>query len=413
MSEDYFRHDWSASVRLETRWETDIGTSQDTDAEQRRPVLSRPQRFMVARIVSLDRSLLSRLAMTSYRAATQQQDVPLYSDVSIVTADSSGTTLNCDTTFRRFYTKVIVIPWDGGAFGDSFIRDLSATTPTTITVSSALPGTVLAGSLVFPVMLCHQVLETRMSFTTDEIGIFSAEYLEVASGGEVSIPASHAASAPSALPTYQGYPVLTFAHNWTASPQLRFLRTGEAIQVNKDQLVSVNSAKGRWELSLSLTLFDKESFFDVLQFFDSRRGRLLPFWAFAPFAFFSFVQVFSTTQIDIEASFDEDDLAAISYFAVVMSDGTVYVRDLNSYSVVGSSIRLVTSDPLPSLSSADVSHVTMAMLARLADDALAESWDTDQACQVELRAVEILAEAEHTPTGFVPYYPGTEYSACP
>lgn len=415
MSEDFFRHDWSLAAVMETRWETDVSSSRDTDAESRRQILQRPQRTQTARLVSTDFQLLTRLAMTTYRATTQAQVYPIYPDVTFTPTSSTGTTINCATANRRFFvgSKVIVIPYDGGTFGQSYVREVATINAASIDVTVAIPGTLPARSFVFPAMDIHQVLEAKLTMTTDRVGVYEAEILERASQGFKSLPASHPVSIPGFMQSYLGYPIYTFAHNWQSQPEIRLKRTGDVVPVGKDQITSTGSGKPRWELKFTHSFCDRASYFELLQFFDSRRGRLLAFWAFAPFAFFDYQAQPTTTEIDILDTFDEADLAGVSHFAVVLEDGTVHVRGLQSFSVVGNSVRLVADAALPVFAAGEVSYATLAILARLDEDFIQERWLNEEVCQTSLTVLEVVREQDIDAVNEIKYRPGIEFTACP
>ena len=117
MTEDFFLHNWLNGCQVSTRWETDIVTSPASGAEQRRQILARPQRSLRFSIESLmPKAVTARLIATLSRLVTQDNVVPLYSDVSVVSAASSGTTLSCVTDYRRFEAgkQVVILPGDGG-----------------------------------------------------------------------------------------------------------------------------------------------------------------------------------------------------------------------------------------------------------------------------------------------------------
>lgn len=412
MSEDYLSHNWAARVEMETRWETDVVPSASTDAESRRQILNSPQRFLEYSLQPTDSDETTRAFMSLARFATQDTITPIFQDITIVTASSSGTILNCDGSNRRFAPNfdLVILPADGGDFGDAIRMTVASVGAGIINLTAALPSTVPAGSIVFPVMTTHQLVGSALTFATDNVAEQRARVLEKVSGG--SIPASHPATIPAGTPTYLGFPIYTIEVDWIDTPEVTFTRTGEFVGFGRDQTTEVSPAKGRWTMTILHTFCDRDEFNTLLQFFDSRRGRLLPLWAYSPMPFFQFLDI-QTTHVDVVENFDLADFSAsIRHIAIVENDGTVTIREVQSIASFPGGIARITPDTnFPVISNADVYYVGMAMLCRFLEDVLRESWLNNEVCQTTTRFIELNEEVLHE-IDDIEYVPGTETSTC-
>jgi len=419
VSTDPLRHDWSVQARIETRWETDIGVSLLEDAESRRQVYSVPLRTQNANLKCLDQQLTSRLAMTLYRRTTQKVVVPIYPDVTGVTSDSTGTVINCDTTNRRFFVgrKIVVIPFNGGTFGEALVHEVVSFTATTITITVALTATVPARSFVFPAMEAHQELEADLSLLTNFVGTYETRSTET----HPALPESNGPTNPSGFPVHLGLPIFTFPHNWVSNYGMTYLRTGDLVPSGKDRLTAIGGGKGRWSLSFAMTfLKDRAGVFSLMKFFDSRRGRLLPFWAIAPMPVFEFLSLGSTF-VDILGNFDFADTDCLAHIAVVLKNGDIEVRRITNKVQLGGFppfplfFRFLVTPAFPPVGNSDVDYVTLAIKGRFTEDVFEERWTTNQDCDVSLSVIELISEETVTPPfpTEIPYIPPEPFSACP
>ncbi len=187
---------------------------------------------------------------------------------------------------------------------------------------------------------------------------------------------------------------------------------GHLVPIGKDQIADVSSGNnGRWYQSLTFSFCERENLWDLLQFFDSRRGRLLPFWTYAPVPFFEFDDI-TATYVDVADTFDPADVAsALTYVAVVLKDGTVEIRPVSGAAIVGQSIRISVSTNFSPPAAADVDYVTMGMMCRFDSDVMQETWYNDENCDVTLPMIEVHEEQDHSVTN-IEYTPGVEFSNC-
>lgn len=406
MSSDYFLHNWVSGAILETAWETDVISSKGSGAECRRQIRSKPLRTVEAHIQALDQNESTRLLMTLSRIVNQDYTMPLYTDVSVVSQDSTGTTLHMDTSYRRLYAgmKVVILPPNGGAWNEDQIATIDTVNPTSLTLTSPLVSTVVAGSLVFPRLEIDQGLNAALEFSTDRTPVLRIAAPE--SVGDEQLPESHDASLPPGVNIEQDLPIFEFQHEWSQGYRLTHSRRGSTVRSGRDTLTLPNPPRGYWAANIRVPWCGRDEFWSLLEFFDSRRGRLQPFWLPVEPQSFDPVAI-STGFVDVVDTFNFADLEnATGHIAIFFDDGHIDVGEVTDVQTVGPNKR-ITFTPVIEFTPdiANVTKVTLCMKARFASDVLEERWDTDKVGQAEISIVEVLDEDTHTITD-IEYDPG-------
>lgn len=405
---DFFLHNWAAVSILESSYQTDVCESADTLAEERVGLCDRPYRSISLRWNALDQDEATRLLMLMLRLGTARYTIPLYPDQSIVTAASSGTTINCDTTNRRFFRggKILICEADQtGNCVNAQYGVIQYVSDTTLTLTSGLTGSYPAGvSIVFPLLDTEITLSASMKELTDSACDFSMTVEEV--NGFSALPPTFTGDIVPNATVYQGYPVFDFETNWINDVEIAFNRAGQKYGRGRGQIVALRGSRPQFEFSFDLLFGDRADTFEFLNFFDSRRGRLRPFWLASPNALWGAPVAVTTGYVDVTAHGNLADLEAFVFaVAVVLEDGTVYVSNISSVtdnSGVNGTWRLNLSDAIPSVTLALVKRVTSAHLVRFSKDAIQENWQTDSVCQIKVGMTEILNEKEVDISGVDP-----------
>jgi hypothetical protein len=398
---DYFPHNWAASCRVETSYRTEVLASRDEGREERRGYSERPYRAISVRWTGLSGAEQSRLLYALWRAAGQRTYVPIYPDQQLTTAASSSTTLHVPTTDSRFAVgaEVLVIAPNG----TQERRTVSSFTTSAITLGTALSTTYPTRSRVYPLVLAEVLPESSHSATTTSIGEVEATFLEVFSSS--SLPAAAAPSAPGVLGATtsaanpdapSSTPVLALSPNFVSPVTTSIARPFDKVDQGLTTLYSLHGERAAFGFDFRYSTRTKAAAGDLLRFFDSRKGRLLPFWFVHPALQWTLSSI-ATTHVDVVAAGNVADLQdSLEYVAVVMKDGTVYIRKVSSVGASGGAFVITLASSLPSLSGTNVARVTSAHFCRFAKDALAQDATTDTSSDWQLSIVEVLAEAPAT-----------------
>lgn len=396
---DLFVHNWIAQVEVETSWRTAIEEAADSVIEERWARIGKPYRSMRVLWTAVKRAEAARAVYALLSLAHRDdQEIPLYCDQSIVTVASLGTTITCDTTNRRFQVGKRVAIVANGTDGRTTVpqfRTIQALTNTTITVTVALTGTFAIGSLVYPTLYVEKVLASDLSHMTDHVGEARVDVDEVY-GTTALAPFNAAPANPVDWTIEQGFPMFddSYKPDWSSDPQVRFERAGERTQVGNGTITSLRGARPQILLTLSITVLTRRDVWYVLDFVDSRRGRLFPFWVTYTAGIWEPVTL-NTGFVDIVT---EGTLADVQdffpYVAVARTDGGVYIRAVSGIVVNGANWRISFVTPLPVLDLANIRRIVPALFVRFSSDTVVEKWITDTSCRFDLNMQEVLgAEA--------------------
>lgn len=395
-----FLHNWADRVTVETAWRTAVSASESTQAEERVGLGDRPTRAITFRWTGITRDEGNRILIALAKASGSGLSLPLYCDQAITTASSSGTTINAPTANRRLAAGAQVVLADLSTGRPTNVRypTIDSLAADAITTSATITDTYPAGSVVWPLVTVQPVLEPAVRFMTDGTMEVTLTTLEVPESALAAL--DDPGDTPAGFSTYDltgdlpALPIFDVEPDWSGGVVIGLVRAADAYAQGRSQVVEVRGTRPRFTLEASLLLAERADVFSVLTFFDSRGGRLAPFWLAAPVALWEPTNL-DTGFVDVETDADATEADdCFTYVALVMEDGTVYVRPISTITAISGGWRVAVSDSFPSLALADVKRVTPAFLVRFAEDAIREEWVTDEVCRIPLRAVELLAEAE-------------------
>lgn len=390
-----FLADWQIDLVLDTSYTTDVAIA-ETVAESRIGLVRRPYRTLRARAISFNREESLGLKMLLMRMAHARNLVPLYTDQSVLTAPASGTTLDCDTTNRRFQENsrvVVAVPSVGFGSYESFeVAEIQSVSASQITLKASLSGSFPTGSRVMPLVEARLLLNHSQTFVTDKN--VEARLVFVESTGEMSLlPTAEPGATPSGFPVADdGLPIMDRSFNWTFDVSGQVIREGKQSQLGRDMVTQVFGERARQLHAFAITSTDRDGIYQLLRFFESRAGRLHPFWILSAIDDYEPTAI-SSGGVNVKAVGPEFDWNFRPYLAVELNNGTIYIREVDSVTRVGSSdnVSIVGTFPgPPSLS--DVRSVRIAYRVRFFEDAMSEAWTNDEVVTANLSALEVLEE---------------------
>jgi hypothetical protein len=392
-----FVHNWASEVLVESTWDTTRTEAHDSLAEERILNAGRPNRAVTFRWTSIDRAEAQRMLWALQRAAADDfHGVPLYPDEAVTTASSSGTTINCPTTDRRFAVgnDVVIVALDHDGRVESYeVATIDALGPSTITTDGALGATYPAGSVVFPLLYSEEVLEARMDFAAPGVANVTLTITSQVWPGYGPETTSTPGVNPSGWSTQGGLPILSAAPEWGAHVGVDLERPAEVYRTGKYNWVAPRGERARRRVTFQVLTSTRDEAMDVIEFFDSRGGRVGSFWLILPPGLLRVTGI-TTTYVDVEADAESiSDLQDLMpYVGLVLTDGTHLVRTVSSVSLVAGKFRVAFSSAIPATDLEDVESASPALLARFDKDVLVEAWITSETCRLRLDVVELLAE---------------------
>ena len=386
-------HNWTATAKMDSSFETDVTISTESSAEERRQLVDRPYRTMQVHFTALTKRDLNLLTMTIQRLSLQRMTpVPVYTDYTKTTASASGMSIPCDTRFRRFFEnqRVVIHDWSSRRPGNVEYAQIDTLTDTEITLVDPLSGTFPKGSRVYPIMEAEISLGSDMALPSDET--LEADMLVREVTGYSAMPRTvQNYEDPDGFELYQDRPILDLQKDWTDGLRGGYSRDGQQFKSGRAQIAFVSGDRPRFWFEARFTA-TRANFWPLLNFFDSRLGRLRAFWVLNPSSAFE-PTVLQTNLVRMKPAGDIADWQSFfKQIAIIKKDGTKYLRGVASI-VEDSGLWVVTFDEaIPSTDLADVRRITSAHLVRFQEDGLSEEWLSDGLVRTSLSMIEVLDE---------------------
>ncbi len=398
---DAFMHNWATEVEMETSFETDVSRSRETGAEERRGLMERPERVVTVRWLQQDVAAIDRLVTTLRRMTGTNIQLPLYQDMSLVTQDSTSTTLWVAAATRRYFNqgRVVVFPSAGQIFLSSALQILEIDTPfpdrLTLDAGTPISGTLTAGDFACAPYIDLEIhLEPKVQMRSIRVGDVVLEAREFK--GKSSLPPV-VVGLPAGWEIELDRPVFEIAPDEAGGVATSYRRYGALQKQGRKQRTFVEGTRYNQVQEYDL-LLDRQDFSRVLTFFESRKGRLNAFWTVD--------REFIWTVIDTDPTFidvsplgvfaDFDDLWTEQNIAagIVMNDGTIFLRQINTVQDQGGTWRLtlVAGPTLPTIDVSQIQRFARARLTRFDQDAMTERWASINVCRLRLRTVEVQQE---------------------
>jgi len=252
---------------------------------------------------------------------------------------------------------------------------------------------VSVGDFLFPLMDCEVRLTHDLGVDTDGIaaGVLELEELPGASALPSAPP-----QPPVAFPQFQTIPVFPSSKLQWGGLQAGYLRHGDTGALGRGSTFFVFGSRPRATFDVDSVALDRQEAIDLVHFFESRMGRLLPFWILHPLVFFQATAVdvgFIEVRPPVDGAItDLDDV--MKDVGVLLADGTEIIRTVSSVSVGGSGWRIVPTSSFPILALSDIRGVTTAHIVRFSDDSLSEEWVSPEVCQFSFSLVELTREID-------------------
>lgn len=395
---EIFLHNWADNAQMTSAYFNDVRYSPVTGAESRRGLRIKPDRFLRLQWIVNEEARLDRLEVFLRRITDTRFQVPIYMDqVELSTAYGSGvSTIDMNTRRGRYFigARVVIVQLDAcNQYASHSFHTISDLTNSNLTFTAALGVAVPAGSLVMPVMDCEVLLDHETRWSAAKTAVVTLEVQEVA--GSSALPPLKSDN-PAGFPTLYGKPVFTFDPDWIQGMTRGRSRLGERYQQGKTELVFKAADRSRVTHDFLLT-GDREEMWSLVEFFDTRRGRLRTFWLTDQ------ERTFECAEIDASGNFvgieELGNLADFNeewdYVGIRFADGTEYVREVVTVQQVLTVFRLTVTPALPAgLDAAQVVRVARARPTRFETDELVENWFHTGYMSTRIRMVETLNERD-------------------
>lgn len=397
---EVFLHNWATEGVLHSSYLTDVSISAETGAESRVGLVLKPERTMDLVWETDDLARLDRLLVMMRKLTDERVAVPLYPDVRDLNQAylSTDDTVFVDTTRGRWSLggRVAIVQLGfSGSYASHTFHIIADIEDDRLVFSAQLGVAVPVGAQILPMMDCEVLLEAELAYSTGCLGRMEMTVQEVAGASALNPTKT---DIPVGGQSFQGVPIFIEEPDWIEEVRVGRNRQGKSYGQGRTKLVDTTAARSRQTHSMVFT-GDRETMWQLVEFFDTRRGRLRSFWLVDQ------QQIWEVASIDPAGQFvgvaefgDFADFQAElegEWLGLVMEDGTVYVREVTTVQQVLTVFRCTVSPVLPaSLSPADVRRVARARRTRFESDEMEERWSHAGYMATEFDFLEVLEEHE-------------------
>lgn len=404
---ELFLHNWATACRLESTYRTDVTSAAESLAEERTGLIQKPYRALTVEWTARQKAEINTLLVELRRLVDETSIVPLYCDAVELTASASAgaSTVYGDFSRGRWFQNgpVVIVrltptqgsggasrvqSWEFGTIVSRFDDRLKLADA----IATSSPA---ARTVVMPLMKTHPQTAVTFTHETNTMAVLSVTFDEVY--GPTALPPV-ASDLPGGFYTYSGLPILSpLGHQWANGLEVEFVREGELSSIGRGRLVFQRGARHRVSYELRFEDY-RAGIWPMIQFFDTRRGRLIPFWMIDPENVFT-VSLISGSFLTVSVLGDLSDFQAeMDHVGIVFTDGRTAVRRATAIQLVAGAWRITLDEALPAgYTASDIRLFGRARKMRMREDALAEDWDTTNVCRLAVPVIELLAEGEVTP----------------
>ncbi len=401
---DFFINNWASTVEMESAYSTSITRSPFTLTEERRSKQQRPQRAISYRWTRESLAEYDRMVVFLRRLTDENLQGLLFQDFANVTlAQAPGANIiHCDAAFKRFFPgqRILVSMMPDGFQAHSTVEVLTILAVSSIAIkTTTTPSQVfepMDNWTVFPIIDCEKKLDTEQTDETTQVVDLGIELHEFR--GPSALPPT-VVGLPDNWQFAFGLPIWEIEPNWINGVAKGYKRYGTMQRQGQASKPKVEGDRYAQTQRYDL-LLERPEFWDVLNFFDSRRGRGLAFWAVDREFVWTVVDT-DTQFIDVTPFQDFADFDAIwtedsSGAGIVMNDGTIHIVHINTVQDVGGVWRLTLAlgETLPAIVIADINRFARARTTRFQSDAMNERWKSSEVVNVSLSTIETIHEQD-------------------
>ncbi len=385
-----FQANWRTAPQVFSGFSTGIDHALSA-SEQRWGRYRGPLRTVQALVTAWGEEAPRKVVSFFMRNAQARLLQPLWPDQVKITATPTVTNLPCDPNDRRFFVNqyVAVLKFDNHGFSSEFeVTTITAVNAGSIDVVALSSITPAIGYKIYPLIEAKLKLRQSGGMITDQaldIAITSRETV-----GQMALPIEATVSIGTNPPGQQVFDSLP-VWNFTAEPssvRRGTVRRGSEANVGLGSTNEVEGDRGLHTYEASYRWKNRAKFGEIRRFFESRAGRLEPFYFVSPLTEMV-VEGFTNTTIAVRSIGPEIDWDFYSHVAVIKKDGEIIIKEIVSVNRVSDTDTLTVAafSVTPTLS--DTRRVTSAQKVRFDTDEMSETWITDDKGETFFSFVEV------------------------
>ncbi len=390
---------WLGGMKMESQYLTSIYKASET-SETRQALRPKPVRKISYEFVSVGEDFSTVLWGFMQGLTKRRTYLPLFQDGSVVTQDSTGTKIYCDTVNKRFYvgnTILIAIRrYDrshrqGTSENEAlyFTGVIGLVFDTYINVIASPLAEIPKNSMIYPGILSEIVTKDNTFEVFKPIGVIADVTIN-----EVFGPTTLEADNSGYSPTlFYDDAFFTFEWNWKVPPKVGLKR--DAIILKKGRYPTTIPRTGFSTVSIeaAVSVHSRAEWWELTGFLNYVKGRYRAFWVKHPLDTY---RLGSYTQFD-GADLEEVEVLTQGGINNMFSIQAVWIKDSNGVEYIvkvnairaGITSRSVILELDPTVVT-DVAEIKRAFLVRNTSDKIIEHWFTDQGVvEVNMKMVEL------------------------
>lgn len=299
-------------------------------------------------------------------------------------------TLSCDTSLRRFYrggrVMICTTPITSAAVPTFAIGKIGTVLTTGLALEDGFVNTFPVGSRVYPLIEGRPVLRPEITLETDTIG--SLPYTVQEDVGMTQLPAAALPNEQTTADAAFGLPIFPFRGDWKTLPRLAIERSETSTPSGITDVAKLKGLRPVVVCEKDFEFIDRQSAWDFIRFWDSRRGRLFPFILELPTWELTGIN-YGVNDVEFHASGNERDWFFAQFVCFELADGSVEFLKVLSWERYAPPFdnldHIVFTTDLPAtVTAATVVRATFAISCCFDTDSMQEEWTSDETMHVTI-----------------------------
>ena len=390
---------WLGGMKMESQYLTSIYKASET-SETRQTLRPKPVRKISYEFASVGESFSTVLWGFMQGLTKRRTYLPLFQDGSVVTQDSTGTKIFCDTVNKRFYvgnTILIAIRrYDRShsqGTGENealyFTGIIGSVSDTFILVISPTLAEIPKNSMIYPGIFSEIATKDNTFDVFKPTGAVADVTIN-----EVFGPTTLEADNSDYSPTlFYGDAFFTFEWNWKVLPKVGLKR--DAIILKKGRYPTTIPRTGFSTASIKATVsvHSRAEWWELTGFLNYVKGRYRAFWVKHPLdayllGTYTLFDGADLEEVEVLTQGGINNMFSIQAVWIKDSNGVEYIIKVNAIRAGATSSSVILElDPTVVT---DVAEIKRAFLVRNTSDKIIEQWFTDQGVvEVNMQMVEL------------------------
>ena len=390
---------WLGGIRMESQYLTSIYKASET-SETRQALRPKPVRKISYEFASVGEDFSTVLWGFMQGLTKRRTYLPLFQDGSVVTQDSTGTKIYCNTVNKRYYvgnTLLIAIRrYDrshrqGTSENEAlyFTGIIGTVTDTYINIISSPLSEIPKNSMVYPGIFSEIATKDNTFKIFKPTGAIADVTIN-----EVFGPTTLEADNSDYSPTlFYGDAFFTFEWNWKVQPRVGLKRDAIILKKGRYNTIIPRTGFSTASIKAAVSVHSRAEWWELTGFLNYVKGRYRAFWVKHPLdayrlGTYTLFDGADLEEVEVLTQGGINNMFSIQAVWIKDSNGVEYIVKVNTIRVgVTPSSVILELDPTVVT---DVAEIKRAFLVRNTSDKIIEQWFTDQGVvEVNMKMVEL------------------------